>query len=209
MRPDCEFLMSTAPQKRFTFEEYLAWEEQQLDKHEFFNGEVYDMAGATFDHGKIALNLHRIIGSQSDQTGCQSNGPDLKVQCPTGLCTYPDVVVLCGKPEFGEGKKLVLLNPKMIFEVLSPSTMAYDRGKKSKHFRTIKSLTHYVLVSQNQPWVEIYSREAGRGWHYSEYESGSFELPATSSPIKFELAEIYKGIDFPLLEVFRDVEELE
>ena len=136
--------MSTAPQPRLTFEEYVAWEEHQVVKHEYFDGQVYAMSGATYDHDIITDNLKFLIRNQRDQTGCQSHGPDLKVRCPSGLGTYPDIVVVCEKPEFDNGKKLVLLNPRMIFEVLSPSTMAYDRGKK---FQTLsinqKLCTHY------------------------------------------------------------------
>lgn len=201
--------MSTAQQRQFTFEEYLAWEERQLEKHGFYQGEVYAMAGTTFEHGKIIANLHRLIGNQTAGTGCQSNGPELKVQCPTGLCTYPDIVVVCEKPKFAEIKKLVLLNPKFIIEVLSPPTMSYDRGIKFKHYRSISSLTHYVLVSQNQPWVEIFQRQPGSDWLYSEYETGGFELPTAKEPLVFELSEVYRGIEFPDLKLLRDANEPE
>lgn len=201
--------MSTAPQKRFTFEEYLVWEERQLEKHEFFQGEVFAMAGTTFDHGRIIANLHRIIGNQIDKTGCQSNGPELKVQCPTGLCTYPDIVVVCGKPEFAEDKKLVLLTPKVIFEVLSPSTMSYDRGDKFLNYQSISSLQHYCLVSQNRSLIEVFSRQDRNDWKYTPYQQGEFELPGSRAALVLALAEIYQGIDFPDVKLLRDADEPE
>lgn len=201
--------MSTAPQKRFTFEEYLAWEERQLEKHEFFQGEVFAMAGTTFDHGKIAINLHRIIGTQVGRTGCQSNGPDLKVQCPTGLCAYPDIVVVCGNPEFSEGKQVVLLNPKIIFEVLSPSTMSYDRGDKFLNYQSIRSLQHYCLVSQNRSLVEVFSRQERDDWKYTPYQHGEFELPGSPASHVLALADIYQGIKIADLKLLRDADEPE
>ena len=201
--------MSIAPQKRFTFEEYLAWEEQQLEKHEFFQGEVFAMAGTTFDHGRIIANLHLSIGKQIDKTGCQSNGPELKVQCPTGLCTYPDVVVVCDNPKFSEDKKLVLLNPRVIFEVLSPSTMSYDRGDKFLNYQSISSLQHYCLVSQNRSLVEVYSRQEHDDWKYTPYQQGEFELTGSHAALVLALADIYQGIEFPDLKLLRDADEPE
>jgi Uma2 family endonuclease len=199
--------MSTVPQIRFTFEEYLAWEEQQLDKHEYFQGEVFSMAGTTFDHIKIIANLHRFIGNQSSLTGCNSVGPDLKVICPTGLCTYPDVVVYFENPVFAESKKLVIENPKIIFEVLSPSTMSYDRGDKFLNYQSIPSLRHYCLVSQNRSLVEVFSRQERDDWKYTPYQEGRFELSGSSrAALSLELAEIYQGIEFPDLKLLRDTD---
>jgi len=195
--------MSTAPQPRMTFEEYVAWEEHQVEKHEYFDGQVYAMSGATYDHDIISNNLKFILRNQRDRIGCREHGPELKVRCPSGLGTYPDVVVICDQPQFADGKKLILLNPQMIFEVLSLSTMGFDRGEKFVHYQSIPSLKYFVLVSSSRSLVEIYRRQSETDWVYSRAEEGCVELCTKNEPIMIELAELYVDIEFPTLELFR------
>ncbi len=195
--------MSTAPQKRWTLEEYLAWEDQQETRHEFCDGQIIAMAGSTYSHGRICGNLHYIIAAQSDQTGCEALGPDQRVRCPRGMNAYPDIVVVCENPVFADNKELTLLNPKMIFEVLSPSTTDFDRGEKLLQYQSIQSLTRYLLVSQNRSLVEIYSKQPNNEWVFSFKESGSFELPGSRKNINIAFAELYKGVKFSKLELFR------
>lgn len=201
--------MSTALQPRMTFEEYVAWEEHQVKKHEYFDGQVYAMAGATYDHDVISDNLKFIIRNQKEQTGCRAHGPDLKVRCPSGLGTYPDVVVVCDQPQFADGKKLVLLNPQMIFEVLSPSTMAFDRGEKFEHYQSIPSLKYYVLVSSARSVVQVYRRQSETDWNYSKTIEGVVELNAKNAPLKIGLAELYADIEFPKLGLYRGEDDSE
>ncbi len=199
--------MSIAPQPRMTFEEYVAWEEHQVEKHEFFAGQVYAMAGVTYEHDVIANNLKNIMLNQKDRTGCRAHGPDLKVRCPSGLGTYPDVVVVCEKPQFAETKKLTLLNPQIIFEVLSPSTMSFDRGEKFEQYQSIPSLKYYVLISTTKSLVEIFRRQSETDWNYSKAREGFVELNSKNEPIKIELAELYADIKFPAIKLFRDEAE--
>lgn len=199
--------MSTAPQPRMTFEEYVAWEEHQVEKHEYFAGHVYAMAGGTFEHDIVANNLKKIILNQRDRTGCRAHGPDLKVRCPSGLGTYPDVVVVCEQPQFADVKKLILLNPQIIFEVLSPSTMGFDRGEKFVHYQSIPSLKYFVLVSSSRSLVEIYRRQSETDWVYSRTEEGAVELSTKNVPVKIELSELYADIEFQRLGLFRGEDE--
>src|SRR5258707_11211141 len=139
--------MSAAPQKRYTPQEYLALERAAPFKSEYYRGEIFAMAGATRQHCRIGANLVARVDEQLRSTPCEAFGSDLRVRVlPTGLYTYPDVTVACGELEFEDRAGDTLLNPKAIFEVLSESTEAYDRGKKFDHYRHIPSLTEYVLV---------------------------------------------------------------
>lgn len=103
----------------------------------------------------------------------------------------------------------MLLTPKVIFEVLSPSTMSYDRGDKFLNYQSISSLQHYCLVSQNRSLIEVFSRQDRNDWKYTPYQQGEFELPGSRAALVLALAEIYQGIDFPDVKLLRDADEPE
>jgi Uma2 family endonuclease len=151
--------MSLQPKTRYTLQEYLDLERSTEVRHEYLDGEVFAMGGASWPHAVIVSDIVRRLGNQLEGRGCQVTSNDLRVKVSvTGLYTYPDVTVVRGKPQF-EQPGDSLLNPAIVVEVLSDSTEAYDRGKKFEHYRSIDSLTDYVLVAQTEVLVEHYSRQ--------------------------------------------------
>lgn len=190
--------MSTAPTKRFTPREYLALERTAEYKCEYFNGEIFAMAGASPEHNGVSRNLIARIDEQLRETPCQVFGGDMRVKIPTtGLYTYPDVTIVCGEPlyEIVEDIK-TLLNPKVLFEILSGSTEAYDRGKKFEHYRQIPSLTEYVLVSQTEPLVEKYVRQADGQWVFTEIKGLEAVAQLETVPCRLPLRDVYFKVSF-------------
>lgn len=161
-------------QKKMTYAEYMAFEQASVEKHEFFNGEVFAMAGGTLERGALAAAAILALGKALEDRPCRMFTSDVRVRIhATGLTTYPDLSVACGKAEVDAEDSHALVNPVLIVEVLSDSTEAYDRGEKAAHYRHIPSLKEYVLVSQHRPRIEVYRRnEAGR-WELYEYERGA------------------------------------
>jgi Uma2 family endonuclease len=163
---------ATSGKKRWTVEEYLAMEGSSLDKHEFRDGEVFAMAGASPEHNLIVSGLgHALLGAFRGK--CRVYAADMRILIPsTGLYTYADTSVVCGTPDFTLDKPPALKNPEMVFEVLSESTESYDRGDKFADYRTIPSLSHYVVVAQTRILVEHFTRNPDETWTLRELRAG-------------------------------------
>lgn len=179
--------MSALPvlKKKWTPEEYLAWERLQPEKHEFHDGDVFGMAGATFEHNQIVINVGaelRALLREKPRRVCAS---DLRIKVPaTGLYTYPDASVVCGRPEFEDDKLDTLLNPLILVEVLSDSTKDYDRGTKFTNYRTITSFRDYVLISTDKILVEYHTRKEDGSWVLREFKAGErFKLESVGCEI--------------------------
>ena len=182
----------------FSPEEYLSIERNADFKSEFFNGQIITMSGATVPHVFINANLGRAVGNRIAGSGCREAGSDLKVRTPTkGMFSYPDLTVVCGTPLLHDAKRDVLLNPTVIFEILSPSTESVDRGEKFLMYQELESLREYVLVSQNTPRVEWYLRGENNLWMPSVAIGLSASVILSSISITLPLSEIYAGITFP------------
>ena len=189
--------MSAVPKKRLTAEEYLEFERGSDIKHEFYNGRIYAMAGAKRRHNVIALNIGSEIREHLKGRDCEAYPSDMRVFVPRfGLYTYPDVSVVCGKPEFQDAVLDTLLNPVLLIEILSDSTESYDRGKKFQHYRSIESLQEYVLVSQNEARIEKYIRQGDGFWVLSEAVGVDSSITFESIDCPISLAEVYDKIDF-------------
>jgi Uma2 family endonuclease len=187
--------MSLQLKTRYTLQEYLDLEKSTEVRHEYLDGEVFAMGGASWPHVVIVSNIVRYLGNQLEGRGCQVTSNDLRVKVPgTGLYTYPDVTVVCGKPQF-EQPGDSLLNPVVVAEVLSDSTEAYDRGKKFEHYRSIDSLTDYVLVSQTEVLVEHYSRQPDGRWLYTAANKTTDSLSITGVGCVLNLAEVYDNVE--------------
>lgn len=181
----------------FTPDEYLALERQSEIRHEFLDGTVYAMAGESLAHSTICFNLNVAIGLQLRGTSCRGLSPNMKVRAgEAGLYAYPDLTVVCGEPIFHDKHRDVLLNPTVIFEVLSRSTQTYDRGEKFERYKAIETLTDYVLVSQDRPRLEHFSRQPGGTWSRAELEGADAALKLDSVNCRVALADIYDRIDF-------------
>ena len=190
--------MSTVPKRKITVDEYLARERNALAKSEYFNGEIFAMAGGSAEHSLIAANISGEVRNALKGSRCNVFNSDLRVKVEeTGLYTYPDVTVVCGEREFDDDHRDTLTNPTLIVEVLSPSTEVYDRGAKSRQYRRIESLKELLLVAQNSANIEQYIRNANGQWQLMDSEGLEAHISLPSLGVTISLAEIYRGVTFP------------
>ncbi len=188
--------MAAQRQALVTPEEYLEQERKAEFKCEYMSGEIIAMSGASYAHVLIVNNLVEGLGPGLRKRECRALSNDLRVQIErTGTFVYPDVVIVCGKPRFADARMDTLLNPSVIVEVRSPSTGDYDSGPKWAHYRRLESLAAYVMIAQDEPLVEVYTRHADV-WVYSETTDmdASLELPSVDAALS--LSEIYDGVTF-------------
>jgi Uma2 family endonuclease len=189
--------MASQPKTRYTPEEYLALERSCEAKHEYYNGEIFAMGGATKQHVSIVTNLVVELGSQLKAGPCTVYATDLRVQVsPTGLYTYPDVIVLFDEPRFSDEQEDTLMNPALIIEVLSESTKDYDRGGKFELYRTIDSFVEYLLIAQDRPHVEHHVRQPDGSWILHETNNLEDTIHLKSVRGSLRIADIYFKIDF-------------
>ena len=189
--------MSSAAVQRYSPADYLALERAGEFKHEFFDGEMFLMAGGTMEHSQVAANVIGELREQLADTPCRVLTSDMKIKLPTGLYTYPDASVVCDQPQYEDDHKDVLLNPLLIVEVLSPSTEAYDRGQKFRHYQSCPSLREYVLIAQDRSAVDHYLRQPSGQWLLTTFESLDATMPLPSLGVGLRLSEIYAKVEFP------------
>ena len=188
--------MPLQPKPRLTPEDYLAIERSADFKSEYFDGEIFAMTGASAEHNIITLNVGSEIRRQLKNRPCTAYSNDMRVKVdPTGLYTYPDLVVVCGKAQLEDAHLDTLLNPTLIVEVLSDSTEAYDRGRKFEHYRKLESLAEYVLIAQHRPHVESYRRQPDQQWLLTECSGLDGTLRLHSIDCELALAEIYDKVE--------------
>jgi Uma2 family endonuclease len=190
--------MTAVPRKRLTPAEYLAIERKAEVKSEYLNGEMFAMAGASPAHNAVKDNLIGELHARLKGGPCRTYSSDQRVKVSaTGLYTYPDIVIVCGAPEFDDADRDTLLNPRVIIEVLSDSTEGYDRGAKFRHYHRIASFQEYVLVSQDEPAVERLVRQPGGDWLSTTITGLDGELALATVPATVALADVYAGVTFP------------
>ncbi|MBI4703866.1 MAG: Uma2 family endonuclease [Deltaproteobacteria bacterium] len=159
--------MRAAPPDEPSGREYLAFERASPTRHAFLAGEIFDMSGGSREHSLIGANFVGELRAALRGRPCEVHGPDLRIHIPrTGLYTYADALVVCGRVEFADDVRDTLLNPAAVVEVLSDSTEAYDRGEKFHHYRSVPSLSHYVLASQRQVLLEHFARQPDGSWAF-------------------------------------------
>ncbi len=181
-----------------TLDEFLAWEERQEGRHEFVDGVIRAMSGASYDHNQIVLNLSRETSNRLMGKPCRSFPSAQKVRAEASDTTlYPDVGIHCGKPKLGAGN--ALLNVVAVFEVQSPSTYRYDRTDKFQHYQQIETLQEYFLVYQDTARIEAFRRTEEGDWDvatYTVYVGLGATLMVESAEIAIPLSGIYYGLDF-------------
>lgn len=184
--------MSTSLRRvHYTYAEYLALEEESSVRHEFLDGEIYAMAGGSPDHAALAAAVIRSVGGQLPP-GCRAFTSDLRVRiAATGLTTYPDAAVVCGRTQRSPEDPLAVTNPLLLVEVTSPSTEEYDRGEKLRHYKSLPSLREVLLVSHRGPELTLHRREDA-GWTLITVGQGD-ALTLESVPARIEVDEVYKG----------------
>jgi len=189
----------------YTIDEYLEMESASEERHEYIDGFIFLMSGESLAHSQLCINLAREVSTQLRGTRCQALSPNMKVRARIhakykGRFSYPDLTVVCGSPLFHNTQKDVLLNPTVIFEVLSSSTESYDRGEKFLRYRTeIETLTDYVLVSQDKPLIERYTRRTD-GWLLTSVSDLDETLDLPNINCRLSLAEVYDRVEFPEVE---------
>lgn len=179
-----------------TPEEYLEIERTATYRSEYLRGEMFAMAGGSPTHSRIKTNILGELRSRLKGNPCAPFDSDLRIKCPTGLYTYPDVSVICSEMEFDDEQKDTVLNPTLLVEVLSKSSEAYDRGKKFDHYRTIPSLREYVLVSQEEPMIQRFLRNGDDTWTMFVVADLNHMIVLHSLGIELPLAEVYERVEF-------------
>ena len=209
--------MTALPQKKaatlHTIEEYLAFEREAEERHEYLDGVIYAMAGESPEHGDISINLIGELREQLRDKPCRVRAKDTKVlsgspllaqlrRSRKGLFSYPDVTVICGEPQYLDHHRDVLINPQVLIEVLSASTEAFDRGEKFIRYRkALPSLTDYILVWQELPLIEHFIRQADGDWLTRIIEGLDTSLRIASLDCTLKLSEIYRLVNFPPAEI--------
>lgn len=186
--------MAANPITKLTEEEYLAIERRAEFKSEFLDGRMLAMSGASLRHGAIQHNLAVELDRVLRGSGCLIIGSGLRVRVSERFFMYPDLLVVCAKPILADAHNDTLLNPDVVFEILSPSTEMYDRGIKFQRYRAIPSLQEYILVGQNQRRIEQFTRGANYTWTMRDYQGGD-ELMINALGVSIPLSQIYHQIE--------------
>jgi Uma2 family endonuclease len=190
--------MSAVSKRRLTIQDYFTIERAASFKSEFFDGEMFAMAGASSAHNFIKENLSVELGGQLKGTRCRTLSSDQRIKVEaTGLVTYPDIVVVCGKVEVTSDDEDTLNNPTCLIEVLSPSNQDYDRNGKFRNYQQIESLQEYITVAQDEPLCERCVRQPDGTWNVKYYKGLEEILVFTSINARISLADIYNGVAFP------------
>lgn len=197
--------LAAATRPRLSDEEYLAHERAAGHRSEFYDGEVFAMAGGTPEHALVSTNLLRELGERLRGRPCRVYNAALRLKVEgAGLYTYPDASVICGRVATPPGADDVALNPTLVAEVLSPATEAYDRGQKFEFYRRMPSLKEYLLIGQRAPQVELFSLDAQGVWRLSEATGLDAALAIPALGIQLSLAEIFSGVEFGVMRLRPD-----
>lgn len=186
-----------AAQRYFTPEEYLALEEAAEYKSEYRDGVIIPMTGGTTNHNRISLNMSIALRLALKGLDCDVFMSDVRLWIPKKRTyTYPDVMVIAGKPEYYDNRKDTVMNPQAIVEVLSKSTKAYDRSDKFHSYQTIPTLQEYILIDQSQVYVEQYCKLANKRWSYTQYDEEDAALVFNFFQVEVPLVDVYEKVDF-------------
>ncbi|MBB1283559.1 Uma2 family endonuclease [Flavisolibacter sp. BT320] len=190
--------MSAVPAiKYISIEDYLSLEETAEEKHEYYRGEIFAMAGGTIAHNQIVSNTVSEINYFLREKNCQVFPSDLKVHNEANsLFTYPDISIVCGEPQKWQDRNDTITNPVVIIEVLSESTQLYDRGQKFKLYRNIPSLKEYLLLSSLEYMVEHYTRQADETWNFRELSNPEDRFTIESIDFSCPIKELYRNVSF-------------
>ncbi len=184
------------PEKQyFTPEQYLESERLALEKHEFYLGEIFAMSGASFRHNQIFKNTYGNLFNKLKGKPCQPYGSDLRIHIPNNsLYTYPDISIICGKPEMTDTVKDTITNPSVIIEILSKSTYDYDKGQKFTLYRDIDSLREYILIDSMSFRVEHYFKNEDSSWTLKDYRTIDAKLNIETISADLLLSDVYVDV---------------
>jgi Uma2 family endonuclease len=183
--------------KHYSQEEYLAFERESIDKHEFYRGKIFDTSSASYEHNVIEDNIRGSLGIFLKGKKCLSFGSNLRVHVQKNtIYSYPDVLIVCDEPKFLDSIFDTVLNPSVLFEIISSSTANYDKGIKFELYRDIESLQEYILVNSLKMYVEQYQRNNDTSWTLTEYKLPDDAFEIRTIQFKMKLSEVYEGIVF-------------
>jgi Uma2 family endonuclease len=186
-------------ERLYTLAEYLRREERSVDKHEFYNGKIIKMGNAKFYHNLIASNVVRCIGNAAETANKDyyvlGDGQKIFIEADN-VAVYPDALVICEAPLFYKGQESLVLNPKVVIEVLSPRTAAYDRAGKFDHYKQIPTFQEYVLIEQNKISIETRFQEETDLWRYKTIVKAEETVYLKSLDLSISVADIYKKVVF-------------
>lgn len=186
--------MSGQPQRHYCVDDYFAVEATSSIRHEYHNGEIFAMAGASVAHNDITANIVATLRLTLRETGCRAFGSDLRLVTPGGLYTYPDVMVICGRIDLTPGRPDTVTNPVLLVEVLSDATRDYDRGEKFTLYKAIPALREYLLIDQDQVAVEHFQFQQEGRWKSATHKEITAGVPLVSVPAELPLSEIYRQV---------------
>lgn len=196
-------IIQAIEKRYYSPEEYLALEEVAEYKSEYYDGEIVPMTGGTTNHNQIAGNVYIALSLALKGQNYRVFIGDVRLWIPKKRSyTYPDVMVIAGKPEYFEQRKDTVTNPQVIVEVLAKSTKAYDRGGKFQFYQTIPSFQEYILIDQSQRFIEQFSKQENKRWSYCVYDQEDLGLVFNSFAVEVSLDDVYEKVDF-------DAEEIE
>lgn len=192
-------MMLASKKQKYSLEEYFELERTSEEKFEFWDGNVWSMSGASPVHERIVINAGGHFRDIFRGRGCSVFGSNLKVKVPDYQpYSYPDLTIYCGEGMFETmGGLEVLTNPQLIIEVLSPSTEAFDRGEKFTYYKSIPSLTDYLLIGTLRPHVTLFTKQSKNEWLHREAVGLGEKLKIKNLGVEILLSEIYLDIEFP------------
>ena len=176
---------------KMTFDEYMAWENEQPDRHEFYRGEIYAMSGVRFANSRVTGNLFKRIDDHIDGTECTLFVENFKLRLADEACFYPDLMVTCSQ-KFSMSD-LTVTEPLLIIEVVSPSTERYDRGDKFTYYRSFPTLREYALIDPDKRSVEVHTLTATGAWERTD-QTGRAMLGLASIDLEIPLTQVFKGV---------------
>lgn len=188
------YSMSQPAVKHITEAEYLAFERESQERHEFYKGEIFLMSGASFKHNVIEDNLRGTLHAFLKGKKCRSFGSNLRIHIPKNtLYTYPDILIVCDEPKFVDNEFDTLLNPAVIIEILSPSTGNYDRGAKFDLYREIETLKEYILIDSATIHCIQYAKNTDSTWTFSEAKAPGDTFNIKTIALQLQLSAVYDG----------------
>jgi Uma2 family endonuclease len=181
------------PQRCYSIEDYFSLEAGSTVRHEFFNGEIFAMAGGTVAHNQIAGNVLGDLRTGLKGRPCRALGSDMRLLTPGGLLTYPDVMVICGPVELAHGREDLVTNPVLLVEVLSDATRAYDLGEKFDLYKPIATLHEYLVIEQRTVGVQAF-RRAASSWEVTTCDRLDDTVSLSSIHVRLALADVYEKV---------------
>jgi Uma2 family endonuclease len=186
--------MGAIPVHKLSVEEYLALDRAAEQRSEYYDGEIFPVVAATWEHARVAANAVRRLSERLDGHACQAASSSIRIQVSPTKFVYPDLVVVCGNPAFADEARDTITNPKVIVEVLSPSTADYDYGGQFALYRSLASFEEYLLIAQDEPRIEVFRKTEDRRWILTSYEGIENTVRVESLDISLPLSEIYMGV---------------